>query len=123
MFFIISLNNGEKNLDYMGPLFIHSCSKYGRYRVFVSFRELSFFFIPIFKWAKKYFVKTSCCDKIYILDPYIGKKIERGEDVLIKDENLEEINTCEENRLMICKNCNYRTYENFTYCPRCGNKF
>ena len=46
---------------------------------------MSLFFIPTIKWNRRYYVRTSCCGRIYELDPQIGKRIERGERVEIVD--------------------------------------
>lgn len=42
------------------------------------------FFIPCIKWNKHYYVRTSCCNTLYELDPEMGKAIARGEQVLIR---------------------------------------
>lgn len=31
------------------------------------------FFIPCIKWNKHYYVRTSCCNTLYELDPEMGK--------------------------------------------------
>ena len=46
------------------------------------------FFIPCIKWNKHYYVRTSCCNTLYELDPEMGKAIARGEQVLIRPEHL-----------------------------------
>lgn len=118
MFFIISINEEEKSLEYKSELLIHDdCGSYGRYTVFIRYMILRIFFIPILKWNKKYFVKTSCCDRIYSLDKEVGRKIEIGEDIKIKNSNLTSLfskNTWQ------CKNCGYTSKENFNFCPICG---
>ena len=35
------------------------------------------FFIPCIKWNKHYYVRTSCCNTLYELDPEMGKAIAR----------------------------------------------
>lgn len=49
------------------------------------------FFIPCIKWNKHYYVRTSCCNTLYELDPEMGKAIARGEQVLIRPEHLQRI--------------------------------
>lgn len=48
------------------------------------------FFIPCIKWNKHYYVRTSCCNTLYELDPEMGKAIARGEQVLIRPEHCRE---------------------------------
>ena len=47
-----------------------------------------FFFIPIIKWNKEYYIKTSCCEKVSKIAPEIGRRIEKGEEVNL---NIDEI--------------------------------
>ena len=82
------------------------------------------FFIPCIKWNKHYYVRTSCCNTLYELDPEMGKAIARGEQVLIRPEHLQRISKVTYGYNY--KHCNYRGYEtaeNFEYCPKCGKKF
>ena len=60
MFFIGGITQGTKELVYNAAAMICGrCGRYGRYQVFMTYMCLSFFFIPIFKWGRKYYVKTS----------------------------------------------------------------
>ena len=80
---------------------------------------LYLFFIPIFKWGRKYYVQTSCCGKTYKLDNEVGRAIEKGEPVVKSQNDLEY-----EGQTPVIKKCNYCGYvteENFEYCPKCGN--
>lgn len=76
MFFIGGITQGTKELVYNAAAMICGrCGRYGRYQVFMTYMCLSFFFIPIFKWGRKYYVKTSCCGTVYQLDEEVGKRI------------------------------------------------
>ena len=65
-----------------------SCGGYGRYQVFMTYTYFSFFFIPVFKWNRQFYVKMSCCGSVYELDREVGMKILRGESVDIREEDL-----------------------------------
>ena len=55
MFFIGGITQGTKELVYNAAAMICGrCGRYGRYQVFMTYMCLSFFFIPIFKWGRKY---------------------------------------------------------------------
>ncbi len=104
------------------------CGRYGRYQVFMTYMCLSFFFIPIFKWGRKYYVKTSCCGTVYQLDEEVGKRIAAGEDVPIREEDLTLVSEGHDAPawdvpVKRCSNCGYETKENFEYCPKCGKRF
>ena len=82
------------------------------------------FFIPCINWNKHYYVRTSCCNTLYELDPEMGKAIARGEQVLIRTEHLQRISKVPYGyNYKHCNYCGYETAENFEYCPKCGKKF
>ena len=84
---------------------------------------LSLFFIPCFKWNKRYYVRTSCCGTLYELDPGIGRAIAHGGQVKILPQHLMRVNEGTYHSTKHCNNCGYETDENFEYCPKCGQKF
>ena len=113
MFFIGGITQGTKELIYNAATMICGrCGRYGRYQVFMTYMCLSFFFIPLFKWNRKYYVKTSCCGTVYQLNEEVGKRIAEGHDAPAWDMPLKR-----------CSNCGYETKENFEYCPKCGKRF
>lgn len=123
MFFMMGIMPGQKEIDFSQMVICSSCGAYGRLSVFMTYTVLSLFFIPILKWDKHFYVRTSCCNAIYELDYEVEKKIARGEDVEIKPEDMRIVQngntrfTCK-----ICSNCGYETEEDFEFCPKCGNK-
>lgn len=118
MFFIFGINQKRRDLDYNSSLIVHSCGKYGRAEVYMVYSVFSLFFIPIIKWNKRYFVKYSCCNQVFELDREIGKKIEHGENVEIKDEFLSNLGY--ENGLIKCPNCGALSNDSYDFCPHCG---
>jgi len=64
------------------------CGAYGRYQVMMTYMYFSFFFIPLFKWNKKFYVKMSCCEAVYELDPEKGKALARGQQADITQADL-----------------------------------
>ena len=122
MFFIMGINDGKKELNYDsgGMNICKSCGAYSRYTVFVTYMCLSLFFIPTFKWGKKYYVKSSCCGSIFELNEAKGKAIVRGEDVRITDSDLTIFK--KNNRMKRCENCGFETMEDFDFCPKCGQQ-
>ena len=88
MFFFFGIMNDQKNLDFHQPMTCDVCGRMGQYQVFVTYMVLSIFFIPIFKWGRTYYVRTSCCGSLYQLRPEVGHVIERGENVTIQQTDL-----------------------------------
>lgn len=121
MFFIGGISNGEKKLDYVQSIICSRCGTFGKMEVYMTYMCFSLFFIPIFKWNKKYFVKNTCCNSVYILDNEIGVKINRGDNILISENDLQLANY-NQPTVNKCSNCGYLGDENFQYCPKCGQK-
>ena len=123
MVFIMGITDGQKELPYDsgGMNICKSCGAYSRYTVFMTYTCLSLFFIPTFKWGKKFYVKASCCGSVFELNEEKGKAIARGEDFRITDADLTIIQR--NSRLKRCSSCGYETNEDFEFCPKCGNEF
>ncbi|MCI9305252.1 MAG: zinc-ribbon domain-containing protein [Lachnospiraceae bacterium] len=83
---------------------------------------LSLFFIPCVKWNRQYYVKATCCNIIYSLDPE-GKRIARGENPEILPQNLTQVQAGYKSRIKSCENCGLETREDFGFCPKCGKRF
>ena len=125
MFFIMGITDGRKDFDFNQLITCSICGKYGRFNVFMTYTVLSLFFIPTFKWNKRYYVQTSCCGTVYELDPEIGRAIARGEEVEIQQSHLTRVM---EGRGFTagykkCRQCGYETTEDFDFCPKCGTRF
>lgn len=122
MFFMIGITQGQKEFEHNQIVICDRCGTYGRYIVFMTYTVLSLFFIPCFKWNKRYFVRTTCCNTVYQLDSELGRRIERGENVEICAEHLQGIQQ-NGSRGKRCSNCGFTTREDFEYCPKCGRHF
>ena len=130
MFFICGINRGQKELPASQLVICDSCGGYGRYQVFMTYMCLSLFFIPVFSWGKRYYVKMSCCGTVYELNPETGRKLVRGEQLQIRQEDLtmvqagrrEQWRPESQKRRRSCGNCGYETEEDFSYCPKCGGR-
>ena len=122
MFFIIGITNGRRDFDHNQVMTCPICGAYGSFRVFMTYTVLSLFFIPTFKWGKHYYVETTCCNTVYELDPEVGKRIARGDDVQIRQEDLTRV-MGQGYSVKRCQNCGYTTDEDFEFCPKCGNRF
>jgi hypothetical protein len=126
MFFMIGLTDGRKDFPFTQTILCNKCGKYGRYQVFMTYMSLLLFFIPCARWNKHYYVQTTCCNTVYELNPEVGKRIARGEDVRITDDDLTQVyagNGSGRHQTKCCQNCGYMTVEDFEYCPKCGKRF
>lgn len=121
MFFMMGITDEHKELEFSQVTVCSACGAYGRYRVYMTCTLLSLFFIPCFRWNRRYFVETSCCGTLYMLDAEVGRCIARGEDVEIRPEHLSPCG--QGGAYKRCGNCGYATQEDFDFCPKCGKKF
>lgn len=127
MFFIMGISDSSRELDFSQLMTCDVCGRYGRFQVFMTFTVLSLFFIPTFRWNRRYYVRTSCCGTVYELDPEIGRMIERGGNPEIRPEHLTRTGPAGAGGIAQgykkCRQCGYETTEDFEYCPKCGTRF
>lgn len=122
MFFIGGIAQGRKDFDFFRQTMI--CKKCGRYSsisVFMVYTYFSFFFIPLFKWGKKYFAVSNCCGTVYAIDPELGRSIEHGESVTLREEDLTIVGM-DNSHTNNCPDCGYLLSPEYEYCPKCGRK-
>lgn len=128
MFLMIGVTDGQKALPYHQTGVCPRCGQFTAYEVWMTYTQLLLFFIPCFKWHRQYFVRMRCCGAVYALDPEVGRRIARGEDVTIRPEDLHEMVGSDGGGFRRsprhrCAFCGYETDEDFAYCPKCGRRF
>ncbi len=120
MFFMMGIHDSQRRLDFTQTIICDGCGGYGRYEVFLTFTVLSLFFIPCFRWNRRFFVRTTCCNRMYELDPRTGQRIARGEAVEITPVDLKPLYQGGRHSYKRCQNCGFLTQEDFEFCPKCG---
>ena len=120
MFFIaiFGITNGEKELNWYENRICGECGRMSRYYGYMTYSVFTLFFIPIFKFAKKYYVKSSCCGALFEVPQDKGRKMEKGEDVHFTDGELRKVY----GGRRFCDGCGYPLEEGQLYCPHCGRK-
>ncbi len=121
MIFIGGIAQGQKDLGFLQTLICKKCGRYSSVSVFMVYTYFSFFFIPLFKWGKKYYAVSNCCQATFSIPHEIGKAIERGESVTLKEEDL-EAEGFEKRDYTYCPDCGFLLSPEYTYCPKCGRK-
>lgn len=124
MFFIAGAYSKRIELDYYEPILCSCCTKYGRFEAYMEYKVFTLFFIPLFKFDKKFYARTTCCKSLYLItNKEKGLMMERGQghNVFLKDEDLKvlEKGKCS----YLCLNCGYQAEEGYKFCPNCGTKF
>ncbi len=123
MFFIMGVSPKQEELDFNQTTICYHCGKYGEYKVTKEYMVLSLFFIPVLKWNKKFYVKTTCCGSIYSIDKGLEERISKGENVAVHDKDLKLVHMGKNYYKKRCSNCSFKTNEDFQYCPRCAFPF
>jgi len=115
MFFIIDIIPMVKILKTIQGT-CDTCQLTGEINLIKTYQCLRLFFIPIFKWQVKYYLKHSC-----------GGQTELTEEIAlgllygsISIENI-HMSHIKQNR-MFCEKCGKQLNAEFDYCPYCGNK-
>lgn len=123
LFLMVGITQGRKDISSDQLVICGQCGSYGRYQVFVTFNQLLLFFIPCFRWGRKYYVQMSCCGTLYELDSEAGREIEQGTGRQIRQEDLRLISgRGNARKIRRCPSCGYQTDEDFDFCPKCGEK-
>lgn len=91
MFLLIFATTKEEPINYDKVTRCSYCDDMGSYDVLYAYSVLTIFFIPVWKWNKQYIAERTCCKRKFYLDYSIGEALRHGEDVEIRDEDLEEI--------------------------------
>ena len=88
MFLIMGINNGRKVLDFTQLITCPCCGRNGRMEIIKTYTYFMFFFIPLFRWNKRYFVNMSCCGAVCEIDAELGRAVEKGEVTYINPDTL-----------------------------------
>jgi len=99
------------------PNVICKCGSLSRGELIEEYTYFHFFFIPIFKWNKRYYMRFRCCNRIFRVPPDYVNELKDSTDVDVN--RLEEVQTYFGNQ---CSNCGAVLHRSFAYCPYCGQK-
>lgn len=130
MFLMIGVNDGQTALYYERLVYFSHLGRAVNVTVYVTFTQLLLFFIPTFKWNKHYYVQLPN-GEVFELDPEVGRQVERGRDVEIKESDLYSNGRTEyysdnssnsNTGVYQCPHCGYPIVNDFDYCPKCGRR-
>ncbi|HBR02053.1 MAG TPA: zinc ribbon domain-containing protein [Ruminiclostridium sp.] len=123
MFFIgiFGIDEKQKQITVINNVICPACGALARFEILKTYSYFHIFFIPTFRWNTKYYVKPACCGHMYLLDPGIGREIERGGNPQIRPEHLSPVNAYSPYKT--CPACRSRVESEYKFCPYCGSKF
>ena len=82
MIFIGGISQGQKILDYVKTVICDRCGGYGRYQVYMTYMYFSFFFIPLFKWNKRFYIPGIILRTLSPISRCAGKIIGQAGELL-----------------------------------------
>lgn len=121
MFFVMGIEDGQQDLDFDQTMICPVCGRFGHLRVSMTYTCLSLFFLPVWKWGRRYRAVMSCCGAGCSLDPQLGHAIARRHISQLDPSDLEF--SPPRKAVRRCRCCGYETAEAFDYCPKCGTRF
>ena len=123
MFLMMGITQREEEIDFDQTIICDVCGAYGHLMMFVTYSVLTLFLIPVFKWNRHYYVKTSCCNTIYEVNEDIARAAIRKDISSFREEDLHLIQKGYCHQYKKCVSCGYETDEDFDFCPKCGKPF
>lgn len=119
MFFIgiFGIQDKQEIVREFTNLICNNCGRYGRGRLIYEYTYFHLFFLPLFRWNKRYYLQMECCGVVYDMDTAYGKELENGAD-LDFTRMTKQPNEYDEN--CICPQCGARLQRDFRFCPYCG---
>ncbi|KRQ87693.1 hypothetical protein ABG79_00494 [Caloramator mitchellensis] len=120
MFFvgILGVETKEEVIKDIYNTICKSCGRISTYRLMCQYNFFHLFFIPIYKWNKKYYLVSRCCDAVFEISEEYASRLQKEKDSVIDDSKLNEVKYGY-NRFL-CPNCKSVLYDDFNYCPHCG---
>ncbi len=123
MFFILGISKGERKLNFVQTFVCSACGKFGRFEAYMTYTYFTLFFIPLFRWNTEYYVVSSCCGTVYSIDKALGKRIQKGEEIHLNDNDLLKVGSpFKRSEALGCPSCGYPVSKDFEFCPKCGRK-
>ncbi|MCG0274786.1 MAG: zinc ribbon domain-containing protein [Thermosediminibacteraceae bacterium] len=118
MFFfgIFGIQDRERIIKEFDAVICPSCGRLSRAELIEIFTYFHFFFIPIFQWNRRYFVRYRCCPVIYSVEKEYAEELKRG--AILDPSRLHKVF----GHGSYCPECGSYIDPSFNFCPFCGRK-
>jgi endogenous inhibitor of DNA gyrase (YacG/DUF329 family) len=121
MFFFIAVVSGREELGPRRCGRFPCCGTVGAAApVTCVFQRFILFFIPLFRFGRRYFVSCPNCGAVYEIEPEEGRRIERDPAAEIDPERMHRVSSGR--AANFCPNCGSPVPLDARYCPRCGTR-
>jgi len=118
MFFVFGITSGSKDLGTRRCRALSCCGS-SMAAVICTFQQFTLFFIPIFRFGKRYFVTCPSCGSVYEMAKPEGQRVERDTSAEISPDQIYIVQGA--NR-KTCPGCHCAIDPNSRYCPNCGTR-
>lgn len=88
MIFIGGISDGIKEIFYNNKVYCRFCGERSAVRILMTYTYFSFFFLPLFKWNRHFYVEFGCCGRQYELKKEVGMQLLRGMEAEITPDDL-----------------------------------
>jgi DNA-directed RNA polymerase subunit RPC12/RpoP len=123
MFFIgiFGIEDKEKELREFANIVCPDCGGYSRAVLILRYTYFHIFFIPTFRWNKRWTVRVRGCGAVYEADAGYGRQMEAGAD--LDFSRLRKVSGGFGGEFYAtCAHCGRAFDPGFAYCPHCGTK-
>jgi hypothetical protein len=125
MFFIgiFGIDSKEKDIKTFSGVVCPDCGRMTAATFFMSYTYFHIFFIPTFRWNRRYFIKLRCCGALYEVPADYAEILKREDYIDFSklkkvSSGFNEFNSF----YATCGSCGKRFDRSFPYCPYCGAK-
>lgn len=94
-----------------------ACGRGGRMSLAKGYSYFHFFFIPLFRWNKRYIATCPSCASVLEVNPETGGRLERHEASALYPADLALMR---DNSVGLCPGCGCHNPAGSRYCNRCG---
>ena len=115
-FTLFGVSAVSKELNFRQNTMCQKCGKYSSVSVYMMYSTFSIF-APLFKWGKKYYAVSDCCDMVFSVSPEAGQAIERGEETQLWKQDMQIVG-----RASHCQKCGFPLTPGQQTCPKCHTK-
>ncbi len=120
MVLLFGAGEGDQDLELHQPIVCPICGKKAHLEAYFHYNSVNVYFVPAYKYQKKYYAVTTCCGAVAALSEKQGKDIYWGQiDALPLHQLALGVNA----GFKACTNCGFDTMEPYQYCPVCGKPF
>lgn len=95
------------------------CGKKTTLEAFCEYDAFHVFFLPVYRWNRRYSVRTSCCGASCPLPPRVGEAVDLGRIDRLDVQKL-PLAAPGAVRLQVCGRCGFETSQPYRFCPMCG---